>query len=252
MMEADIKILAIETSGEACSAALYVMQDDGVNVTPLMFNRVDPTPRQHAKLILSMLDEVLEEGGVELKEVDAIAFGRGPGAFTGLRIAAGVAQGVALSIDKPVIPVSTLSALAVQAVDILMKVDGDYNNKVIAVAIDARMSEVYWGFFQLNKSYGLEPLSEEKVTSPDVMFNKFSEFTDRKIICIGSGWDVYEEELFKAGRPENVLHMKSAQANAEEISILGFDLLNEGKTVAPEDAQPIYLRNDVAKKSQKQ
>jgi len=129
-----MNILAIETATEACSASL-IMSDR-------LITRFELAPREHTKLLLPMMEEVLKEAGITLKEVDAIAFSRGPGAFTGLRIAAGVAQGVALSIDKPVIPVSTLEALALQATK------DNYQQETIVAALDARMGEVYWGLFK--------------------------------------------------------------------------------------------------------
>lgn len=253
-MSEDVKILAIETSSEACSAALLTF--DFEEDEPKVITRKESTPRQHAKVILSMLDELLEEGGVELKDVDAIGFSRGPGAFTGLRIAAGVAQGVALSVDKPVAPISTLAAIALQAIDLIFAIEGDYNDEIIAVAMDARMGEIYWGFFRFEENTRLVLIDDERVTEPSILFEKTFELAnaipDNRVFCLGSGWDLYEDDAFKDGKPDNMIYLPNSQPNAAEVAELAMNAFLDEETVLPEDAQPIYIRNDVAKKSQKQ
>lgn len=241
-----MKILAIETATEACSASLLIT--DGVgntlsnkkdNTKIKLVSRFQRAPREHTKLILPMLDEVLEEANVQLSEIDAIAFGRGPGAFTGLRIAAGVAQGIALSIDKPVIPVSTLAALALQATE-----QGAFINKqTIVVALDARMGEIYWGRYVL-KNGTIESMGEEQVSKREDILNSIG---NESIIAIGNGWEVSDEKL-----PENINLIKHCLPSAEYIVRLALPLLNADKTVAVEDAQPVYIRNNVAKKSAQQ
>jgi len=252
-MKAELNILAIETASEACSAALLMMNEAG---NSKIFSRVETTPRQHAKLILSLLDEVLEDGGISLNEVDNISFSRGPGAFTGLRIAAGVAQGIALSIDAPVAPVSTLAALAWHSNDLLIDLDRKAKNDIIAVAMDARMGEVYWGFFRFSDENKVDLINEERVTKPETLLQETLQLTedyqDSQIICLGSGWDIYEETLLGNEKPGNILHLKNAQTNAKDIAELALNLILEGNVVKPEDAQPVYIRNDVAKKSAKQ
>ena len=232
-------ILAIETATEACSAALLI--SDEVNNTKKTHVRFQHAPREHTKLILSMLDEVLEEAGTALKDVDAIAFGRGPGAFTGLRIAAGVAQGVALSVGKPVVPVSTLATLAQSVV-------GQHGEaQSIIVALDARMNEVFWGEFIFDNGR-LELQGQEQVSPPQVLIDKLknTEKTKKKIIAIGNGWEAYPFELTAP-----VIHIKGYFPSAEQVAELALPLLLSGNTVLPEDAQPVYIRNNVAKKSQK-
>ena len=126
------KILALDTATENCSVALLV--NDRVYV------RREVAPRDHTKKILPMVDEVLKEAGLSLNELDALAFGRGPGSFTGVRIGIGIAQGLAFGAELPMIGISTLQAMA----------QGSYRNMRathVACAIDARMSEVYWGRF---------------------------------------------------------------------------------------------------------
>ena len=128
-----MKLLAIDTSGDACSAALFL---DGV-----IEQRLDPTPRRHGELLLPMMQALLESAGIGLDALDAIAFGRGPGSFTGVRIAVAVAQGGAFGAGCPTVPVSTLAAMAV----------GEYRRtgrRRVLAALDARMGEVYWGVYE--------------------------------------------------------------------------------------------------------
>ena len=128
------KLLAIDTSTEACSAALGIGGD--------VRERYEFAPRQHAELILPMVDALLAEGQIKLKDLDGLAFGRGPGAFTGVRIATGVIQGLAFGAGLPVVPVSSLAALAQGAAP---------GHSSIMSAFDARMGEVYWGAFAVDK-----------------------------------------------------------------------------------------------------
>ena len=144
-----MKILAIDTSTEACSAALLI---DGA-----VRERYQVAPREHANLILSMAQELLGEAGVSLGQLDALAFGRGPGAFTGVRIGVGVAQGIAFAVDLPVAPISSLASLAHGA----WRTAG--HTRIIP-AIDARMGEIYWGLFVLDSERLMRPLGGEHVT----------------------------------------------------------------------------------------
>ncbi len=239
------KILAIETASEACSACLQITDAENRQ----MFSRIETTPRQHAKLILSMLDEVLDEAGIALNEIDAIAFGCGPGAFTGLRIAAGVTQGVALSVDKPVVTVSTLAALAHQVMS-----SKNYQDETVITALDARMGEVYWAIFKNNGKGAPELIGDEQVSQPQIMFQKavLNNDKDVKILAVGAGWDAYTTELLANNKPENISHWEGLYPTAIDIAQLAVPLFIDGKAVSSEEAQPVYIRNDVAKKSSKQ
>ena len=151
-----MKILAIDTATEACSAALYI---DGERRSTYQL-----APRQHSRLILKMIDGLLADADLSVNQLDAIAFGRGPGSFMGLRIAAGVVQGIAFAHDIPVIAISTLKAIAQRAYE-------QTKNKHILVAIDARMDEVYWAVYSMNmdslKEQQWQLDGEEQVISPD-------------------------------------------------------------------------------------
>ena len=230
-----MKILAIETATEACSAALLYSDDS--NSTSQVIVRFQLAPREHTQLILPMLDEVLDEANTSLTEVDAVAFGRGPGAFTGLRIASGIAQGLALAGDIPVIPVSTLAALAQCAINDVVE------GQSIIVALDARMDEVYWGEF-VRQQDSLVLKGKEQVSSPQNLIEYAN--TQKNILAMGNGWEVYFPEL-----PSNIRLMKARFPSAEHVAQLALPLLLSGKSVPPEEAQPLYIRNNVAKKSSK-
>ena len=228
-----MKILAIETATEACSAALF-SNNEAQNTQEIKLC-YQLAPREHTKLILPMLDEVLEEAKTELSDIDVIAFGCGPGAFTGLRIASGIAQGIALAADIPVIPISTLSALAQQALKDLA------NDQSVFVALDARMNEVYWGEF-INKQGVVTLKGQEQVSSPKILLEHIK--AHQNILAIGNGWEAYLSDL-----PENITLIKGAFPSAEHIAQLALPLFISGKTVLPEEAQPIYIRDNVAKKA---
>ena len=148
-----MKLLALDTSSEGCSAALWL---DGQ-----ISERFELAPRGHTRLLMPMVRELLAEQGLSPNDLDALAFARGPGSFTGLRIATGVIQGLAWGLNLPVVPVSSLSAVALDAIEQHQLADGEH----IAVAFDARMGEVYWGTFLCQQ--GLPVLiGEERVCPP--------------------------------------------------------------------------------------
>lgn len=238
------KILAIETATEACSVALIIHEDNASGVKPLEVSRFKLAPREHTKLILPMIEEVLKVGGCSMNDIDAIAFGRGPGAFTGLRIAAGVTQGLALSIDKPVIPVSTLSALALQA---SLK---NYSGETIIAGLDARMGEVYWGVFKIEDD-NLVLVGEEKVNIMHEVGEYINQSDSKSFIGIGSAWDEYslEDTIQYSDQTLNII--TDALPSATEIAKLAMEEYLEKRTVAIEEAQPVYIRNNVAEKSKK-
>lgn len=220
-----MKLLAIDTSSDACSAAVLA---GGV-----FHVEFELTPRAHTQLILPMVESVLQRAGLRLQEVDALAFGRGPGAFTGVRIAAGVVQGLALAAGKPVLPVSTLAALAQQAWV-------QQGASKVLVALDARMGEVYWG------AYGLEGgqmrlLGEEHVLPPEGILMP----QDSGWFAVGSGWQAYP---VLAERFAGVLAGMQATwlPSAEFIAQLAQQDWIQGRAVSAELAQPVYLRNKIA------
>jgi tRNA threonylcarbamoyladenosine biosynthesis protein TsaB len=224
-----MKLLAIETATEACSAALYV---DGI-----VTERFELTSKEHTRLILPMIDSLMADAGLKPQQLDALAFGCGPGSFTGVRIATGVIQGIAFGADLPVVPVSTLAAIAQDFFDTQAECN------VAFTAMDARMGEIYWGVYQRDEQGFAELIGKESVT-PAVDID----FPDRTGAGVGSGWGVYRQELMTrlAGRVSYCEADKLPRAGA--IARLGARGFERGLAVAVEQAMPVYLRDKVAKK----
>ncbi len=227
-----MKILAIETATEACSAALLVDGD--------IIDRFQVAPRQHGDLILPMVDELLNEAGFKLQQMDALAFGRGPGSFTGVRMATGVIQGLAFATDLPVAPVSTLAALAQQALPLA-------EGTTVYAALDARMGEVYWCEYELVNG-ALKQVTDESVTAPLKIKTKGA----KEAVGIGHGWDTYANELTDLVNAQNLVLAADSLPRAREVAQLALSLVNDGQTVSAEHALPVYLRNNVAKKKAQQ
>ena len=237
-----MKLLAVETSTEACSAALII---DGV-----VSERFELAPKEHTKLILPMIASLMADAGLKPQQLDALAFSCGPGSFTGVRIATGVIQGIALGANLPVVPVSTLAAIAQDFFDNhhetvqgeSLKADVSAFN-VAFTAMDARMGEIFWGVYQRNKQGFAELVGKEAVTLAAEV-----EFPDLIGTGIGSGWGVYGEELKQrlAGLVSTCQIDNLPRAGA--IARLGAQGFKRGLAVDVELAMPVYLRDKVAKK----
>lgn len=220
-----MKLLAFETATEACSVAVW---DDG-----RVLERFEVAPRRHAELALPWADAVLAEAGIARAQLDAIAVGRGPGAFTGVRLAIGLAQGIALALDRPVLPVSTLAALALRA-----PADADH----ILSAIDARMGEVYTAAFR-REGEGVAPLSDERVWAPDVVeLPPGAQRWD----AVGTGLAALEGALLARLQPWLGRVDSAALPHAADVARLAALDFAAGKAMAAELIEPAYLRNNVA------
>ena len=191
------------------------------------------TGSQHSERILPMVQEVLADAGIVLSQLDAIGFGRGPGSFTGLRICAGVAQGLAFGANIPVVPISSLAALA----------QGADAPKVLA-AFDARMNQVYWGAYVRNAQGIVELQGEEEVISPAVVPVP----PGAGWVGAGSGWDQFSSVLMQ--RLNNCVTEWYAQSfpRACFVAQLAAVSYANGVSLAPEMALPVYLRDEVATK----
>ena len=229
-----MKILAIDTSTAACSAAL--------NIDNQIVVHFKIAPQGHSELILEQCNELLAKAELIPNQLDAIAFGRGPGSFTGLRIAAGVTQGIAFATDLPVIGVSTLAAQA-------QKICLSHPDHLYFSAIDARMKEIYWGVYQLGDNQLVELQGDEAINRPsDIDYHKAD-----TVIGVGSAWKEYPSDLEIALKSSKISHIyPEILPSAEEIALLAAYKLQHGDVLDAEKAIPVYLRNDVAKKAIKQ
>lgn len=219
--------LALDTSTESCSVALLY---DG----EISHHRYVST-REHANLLLPMVQELLQTAGATMPELQGIAFGCGPGSFTGLRIAASCAQGLAYAQGLPVVGVSSLAAVAQGA-------KRELGIKQAAVAMDARMGQVYWGCYDLSDS-------KPKLAAPEAVCDP----TDVKLpegnqwVGIGTGWDEYATALESVTAGTVIRHMGNRRPEAQDVLMLALPSFASGETLTPEQALPNYLRDKVAK-----
>ena len=221
-----MNILAIETATEACSVALIHGQD--------IIARSEIAPRRHTELVLPMADALLAEAGIGRHALDAIAVGRGPGAFTGVRLGVSLAQGMALALDLPVITISSLAALALEAPE-------DDDAAILAV-IDARMGEIYAACYRRDDNGGLIALDDERVCTPQSLWLPDAPTWQ----VVGTGWATYAAALSE--RFTGMLRSADGARypQAAHIAELAIREFNAGRAQAPEHALPVYLRDKVA------
>ncbi|MEC5318886.1 tRNA (adenosine(37)-N6)-threonylcarbamoyltransferase complex dimerization subunit type 1 TsaB [Brenneria populi subsp. brevivirga] len=222
------RILALDTATEACSVALW---NDGE-----IHSLFEVCPREHTQRVLPMVRQVLAESGLTLQALDALAFGQGPGSFTGVRIGIGIAQGLALGAGLPMIGVSTLATMAQGA----FRRTGA--TRVLA-AIDARMGEVYWAQYQRAADGDWLGDDSEAVLTPQQVQARTAPLSGRWA-TVGTGWETYAE---MAEHP--ALSLQSGETplpQAEDMLPLACRQWMAGRSVGVELAQPRYLRNEVA------
>ena len=262
-------MLAIETSTEACSVALWI---DGE-----VRERFEIAPRRHTELVLPWAGELLADAGIGKSQLDAIAVGRGPGAFTGVRLAVALVQGMALALDLPVLPVSTLAALALPAArsakahgqathnaaasdhathnDIERKDEAHSNamhtdagcnerapNPLILAAIDARMGELYLGLFRCDPDRLLIAERDEWMappSAPDI-------HTPEKIIGVGTGFAAEANGIVSVLGTRLQRFDADALPRATDIARLAALAYARGEAITADQLEPAYLRNKVA------
>ncbi|CDH04452.1 putative glycoprotein endopeptidase, actin-like ATPase domain [Xenorhabdus bovienii str. oregonense] len=220
------RILAIDTATEACSVALW-----NESVIEAQF---EISPREHTQRILPMVQAVLSQGNLSLQQLDALAFGRGPGSFTGVRIGIGVAQGLALGAELPMLGVSSLKTMAQGA----FRLKGAQN---VLVAIDARMGEVYWGQYTRNSQGEWQGDETEAVLKPEQAQAIMNALTGIWAIA-GTGWEAYPQLL---DSHLDLVKSDITLPHAEDMLPLAVQMWKAGKATAVEHAEPIYLRNEV-------
>lgn len=242
-----INLLAIDTALSACSVAL--LANGRLSVLR------EATPRQHINCLLPMIDTLLRENAVQLRQLDALAFISGPGSFTGLRIGMGVIQGLAMGADLPVLPISTLQALAQEAIE-KKSVSAD---ELIMPVIDARMDEVYWGLYG-NRDGLAQPLQDDRLSAPEdiapVYHSLFIEDSlelpasvCKPVLGIGSGDGWLQSERISL---EPRLIDVEAASDAEFALRQALAAYERGEARPIEDVEPTYLRNKTTwKKRQK-
>ncbi|MGH1409391.1 MAG: tRNA (adenosine(37)-N6)-threonylcarbamoyltransferase complex dimerization subunit type 1 TsaB [Aeromonas sp.] len=222
----ELKILAVDTATEACSAALLVGDK--------LFSRWEEAPRDHTRKILPMVQDLLDEAGITLDKLDAIAFGRGPGSFTGVRIGISVAQGLAFGAGVPLIGISTLAAMAQGA----YRLDGAQQ---VLTAIDARMNEVYFGRYELIDGR-MQLVGDEAVSDPAALVDVRGKLAG-PVTCVGTGFETYGETL--SGLADELAVSQVRFPAAEDMLPLARAAWLAGEAVPVEQATPVYLRDKV-------
>lgn len=223
-----MNLLALDASTDACSVALWL---DGK-----LDERFDVVPRGHTDLILPMVDELINGAGLTLADMDAIAFARGPGAFTGVRIATGVVQGLAYAKDLPVIPVSTLAALAQGAWR-------EHQWQHVVACLDARMDEVYWGAYQYIDGRMQAVAADECVTAA----HQAPPLEGDEWAGAGSGWSAYAEDLQARYQGQIKRLDGDCYPHAQDIAVLASFAAAAGEMLPVEQALPVYLRDKVVR-----
>ncbi len=228
-----MKLLALETSSDACSVALQCDKQ-------LLIDH-QLAPQQHARLLLPMVDQLLAKAGIKPADLDGVALGCGPGSFTGVRIAAAAAQGIALGADIGVVRVSSLAALAQSVVR-------EHKATQVLAVLDARMGEVYCGAYVVsdNADAPLSNISEDRVCAPnDVALPDNTGLSEW--VLAGSGADAYPDDMHKLGQVnEKPKHVANCWPNAQDVLSLAMPDALAGRFVSAADAVPVYLRDRVA------
>ena len=222
-------ILAFDTSTTACSVAL--LQGD------ITLSEHKVAPMKQAGLILPMIQHLLDQAGVTLQALDAVAYGCGPGSFTGIRIASSVAQGIGFAYSLPIIQISSLAAIA-QAAYIAQRCTK------LLVSVDARMEQVYWGVYEVNQAGLVELIGEEAVYAPQ----QVSLFTQpdaqkQRWNGVGDGWGQYGSQMVNAlgFQPQHLYPMQVA--TAEAVLKLAKAQLEMGQIgLSASQVAPVYLR----------
>lgn len=217
------RILALDSSTEACSCALTL--DSGITES------FDIIPRGHTRHMLPMIKKLMNEHELEFAALDAVAVGAGPGSFTGLRIAAGVAQGIAFGAGIPLIPISTLACMAQQK--------AQSAHSFILSCLDARINEVYWAVFSL-QSGKVTLLGEEQLTRPEALLLQNNE----PMLAVGNGMEFYQQ-MPEDTRQGLVEIDAGVYPRASAIAELALEQWQAGQHIDPAEFSPTYLRNQV-------
>lgn len=224
MAQIGMKILALETSSTACSVALQIDNK--------CFSQHQIAPMQQAKTLLPMIQSLLEEANLSLTQLDAIAYGCGPGSFTGIRIANSVAQGLAFAANLPVVPVSSLAILAQTAWEA-------HQCRHALVAIDGRMEQVYWAEYTVNESGLAILIGEECACRPNqIPTHAFQS----DAYGIGDGWLKYYQEIEKSIKYHPVEVYPNLIPTAKALLPLARAKFEQGGSVTASQALPVYLR----------
>ena len=217
-------LLILDASSALCSVSVTTDQGN--------FHLCEDQPRRHAQRLLPMVDEILQQAGMSKHQLDGIAYGRGPGSFTGIRIAASVMQGIALALDLPVYGCSSLQAVAQEVAD----TQSIHTAQRIAVVMDAHMGEVFWSIFQCDNNGMMQPHGQEHVSTPQVCIDALTDFDG---LVVGDGLALESLSALTADDP-------TVQPKTEFMTRLVQAAWKNNEFGSEEQHQPVYLRDSVA------
>ncbi|SFC14378.1 tRNA (adenosine(37)-N6)-threonylcarbamoyltransferase complex dimerization subunit type 1 TsaB [Pseudoalteromonas denitrificans] len=219
-----LKVLALDAATEALSVAISAETEQQI------VSHFEVCPQEHSQKILPLIASLLEKDNTKLKALDVIAFGRGPGSFTGVRISVAITQGLAFSANIPVIGISTLQIMAQQAIKETGAVD-------VYAAIDARMSEVYFAHYRADNNGIAQLVNKEIVIKPELL-----ELGDLNVVAVGTGFETYPQ----LHQSDNIQFIsKITLPNAKFMLPIAESLYKKGDTVTAAQAQPVYVRDTV-------
>ncbi|MCP5326178.1 MAG: tRNA (adenosine(37)-N6)-threonylcarbamoyltransferase complex dimerization subunit type 1 TsaB [Oceanospirillaceae bacterium] len=218
-------ILAIDAAADGCSVALQSGADT--------FSRYTDAPRAHSKVLYPMLDEVLGEAGINKHQLQGVAFGKGPGSFTGIRIAAATAQGLGFALDIPLLPVSSLQGMAQQTYM-------QHGVQNVLTILDARMSELYFGLYAFDGATGLmQPQKEDCIDA--IAAQPWADDLPAGLVGVGNGWQM-GDALAPAIRAAALQQFADILPHARYLLPAAQVMLQQGQGVAPEEIELVYLR----------
>jgi len=219
-----LKILALDAATESLSAAI------SADSSKEMVSHFEVCPQEHSQKILPLIESLLTQDDIKLKDLDVIAFGRGPGSFTGVRISVAITQGLAFSANIPVVGISTLQTMAQQAID-------ETGAKNVYTAIDARMSEVYFAHYSADENGIAQLIDKEVVIKPELL-----NLEDTQAVAVGTGFETYPE----LHQSDNINFLADITLpNAKYMLKIAKHLHEQGKCVTASEAQPMYVRDTV-------
>jgi len=227
-----VNIIAIESSTEQCSVALRC----GEQTRQLISDQ----PRGHAEQILPMIESLMADASISRKQIDRVVFGQGPGSFTGVRVACSVAQGLGYGLDIPVLPVSSLAALAQASI---AETSSTEMTQRVIVAQDARLAEIYVGIYEFMAS-ALKEITIEQVIKPHTFDDHF-QLSGNDWIAAGNGWQVYQEEMNSVIATRINRQLSACRPDARALLELATGIAYRDRAVSADQAQPVYVRDQV-------
>lgn len=223
-----MNILTFDTATEACTVALQC----GDNV----YYRHEIAPQKHASLLLPLIQSLIAEANIKLSDLNAIGFGCGPGSFMGVRLATGMAQGLGFGLNIPLIPISTLQTIAQTA---LVATETRAQASVLA-GWDARMNEIYWGFYQLDKNNIMQPIVNDQLSAPESVDTSFVHTIGS---LAGNAWKAYQNRLPSAF--SIIPSFTDIYPEAKAMLTIALSKYVAGETVSAVNAHPHYVRHHV-------